>query len=68
MDHITSVGHRLGQQRTAELAREIEFRRRAAERREVEHAAAPLVRAAPVREPSWHRLLVRVHLTRPLAH
>ncbi|MGL4257738.1 MAG: hypothetical protein ACRCSL_15500 [Microbacterium sp.] len=65
MDHQTTVGYRMAQQRLADHARDVELRRRIAERRAAEDTRPVVARAAIV-EPRWHRLLVRVHLARPV--
>lgn len=65
MDHQTTVGYRMAQQRLADHARDVELRRRIAERRAVE-AARPASTHTEIAEPRWHRVLVRVHLARPV--
>jgi hypothetical protein len=69
MDYSTNVGYSLSRQQLADHAREIELRRRVAERHAFEAATAPAKATAVVSpDRAWHRLLVRVHLVRPLAH
>ncbi|WP_137844849.1 hypothetical protein [Microbacterium sp. 2FI] len=69
MDYSTNVGYTLSRQQLADHAREIEMLRRVAERHAFEAATARASAPMPVSpERAWHRLLVRVHLVRPLVH
>ena len=66
MDYNTHSAHQLHRQRSAELARVTELRRRSAEREAVLDRTAAPIAAAPAGR--WHRTLIRWHLAPRLAH
>lgn len=66
MDFNAHSAQQLNRQRSEQLARVIELRRRSAERASLIDATVEPVEPAPAGR--WHRILIRWHLAPRLAH
>jgi hypothetical protein len=66
MDYNTHSAHQLHRQRSAELARVAELRRRSDERQSLRDA--PIATASEAPGDWWHRALIRWHLGPGIAH
>lgn len=66
MDYNTYIAHELYRQRSAELARVAELRRRSAERESLGDASTAITSGAPAGK--MHRTLIRWHLAPRIAH